>query len=434
MAIEGRVHDDRERDRRLRFLVAAGTVLAENITDYEATLKTIARLAVASRIADVCLFDVLDERGGPQTAAVSAVRSEVEERLLQAGRFLRSDSGRPPHPVLRVIMDRASHLVPEVNEAYIERTASSAGHAAFMREIGYRSKMIVPVVAGGAVLGTLTLVRTGADAEPFDEADVLLAEDLGRRAGVAYENARAYARQLRVATLLQEASLPGVLAPLPHGRFDALYRPGSREALIGGDWYDAFPLDDGRVGITIGDVLGSGVAAAVTMGRLRQAMQSAAYVEPDPNVMIYAADRVLTHNDRDVYATALAAIYDPERRRLCLASGGHPGPLERRVDGAVIDHSIGGVMLGVQPERRSEYERIEVQVGSVLVFFTDGLIEQTKNIEEGYERLRAALRELDPRSPHPARDIVEAVVAGALRDDVAVLVLVLDERRRKART
>jgi serine phosphatase RsbU (regulator of sigma subunit) len=293
-----------------------------------------------------------------------------------------------------------------------------------MRELGYRSKIVVPVVNRENVFGALTLVRLGAEATPFDAVDLLIAEDLGRRAGVAYENARSYARQLRVATLLQEAALPRALPTIPNARFDAVYRPGSSDVLVGGDWYDAFAIEGSQVGISVGDVLGSGIGAAVTMGRLRQAMESAAYVLADPSAMLYAADRVLTLNDPDVYATALAAIYDGARRELRLASGGHPGPLERRPDGTVIDRSMHGFMLGLEPRFRSDEERIAVPPGTSIVFFTDGLVEQTRDLDEGYRRLRAAVAALDPRSPHPARDVVSAVVEGALHDDVAVLILI----------
>jgi hypothetical protein len=421
--------DSEQQDRRLRFLIEAGTVLAGNLTDYEATLRSITRLALTAHIADICLFDVLDERGRPQLVAASSTRPNLEERLHESGRFLRSESGRPPHPVLRVIMEGRPHLVPVVDEAYIDAAASSRGHAEYMRDLDYRTKMVVPVVAGDRILGALTMVRTGPDARSFDAADLLLAEDLGRRVGVAYENAQAYARQLRVATLLQEASLPRTLATFRGGRFDAVYLPGSREVLVGGDWYDAFPLDDGRIGITIGDVLGSGIAASVTMGRLRQAMQSAAYLEPDPNAMLYAADRVLTLNDPDVYATALAAVFDPARGELRLASGGHPGPLERRIDGSLVDHSDGGFILGVEPRRRANERTIVLAPGTVMVFFTDGLIEQTRDLEEGYRLVRDAVARLDPRSPTLAHDVSSAVIKDALRDDVAVLVLAVEPQR-----
>ena len=391
--------------------------------DYEATLQRIATLAISTDLADVCLFDLLDDRGRPDLVAAAARRRELLETLRTAGRFLRSSAGRPAHPVLRVLTERKPYLANDIGESYLERESSSDAHAAFMRELGYRRKLVVPVTVGNNVFGALTLVRLG-DGAPFDGDDVELAEDIGRRAGVAYENARSYARQLRVATLMQEGALPRTLPDIPNMRFDASYLPGGREALVGGDWYDAFPLDDGRVGITVGDVLGKGVGAAVTMGRIRQAMQSAAYIAPQPDAMLYAADRVLALNDPDVYATAVAGIYDPRTCRLEFASGGHAGPFERRADGSIREHTAAGMMLGLSPSSRRELQVISVEPESMLVFFTDGLVEQSRDLDEGYRRLRAALGALSPDEAHPAAKLVESVLDGTLRDDVAVLVLV----------
>jgi phosphoserine phosphatase RsbU/P len=419
-----RANDDS--NRRLRFLIEVGNMFAASL-EYEPTLTRIARLAVSAGLCHACLFDVVDEDGHPGLVAVASNEPQLEERLQSAGHFLRSDSGQPPHPVLRVLIEGVPYVANDIDENYLRTEASGAAHAAFMRDLSYRQKLVVPVLVGlDNVVGALTLVRV-KDAPPFTPDEIEMAEDIGRRAGVAYENARSYARQLRVATLLQEGALPRVLPPLPNGRFDAMYVPGSREALIGGDWYDAFPLDGGLYGITVGDVLGKGVGAAVTMGRLRQAMQAAAYVAPDPNQMLHAADRVLALNDPDVYATALAGIFDSRACRLTFASAGHIGPFERRADGSLREYTTPGWMLGLDPEARHDAHTLQLQSDSLLVFITDGLVEQTRDLEEGYQRVRAAIAGLRPAEPRPAARIIEGVIDGALRDDVAVLVLAMHE-------
>ena len=425
MASFGLARANDDSNRRLRFLIEVGNMFAASL-EYEPTLNRIARLAVSAGLCDACLFDVVDEDGQPGLVAVVSTEPQLEERLQQAGRFLRNDPGHPPHPVLRVLIEGVPYVANDINEEYLRNEASGAAHAAYMRDLSYRRKLVVPVLIGANnVVGTLTLVRF-KDAPPFTGDDIDMAEDIGRRAGVAYENARSYARQLRVATLLQEGALPRMLPPLPNGRFDAMYVPGSREALIGGDWFDAFPLDGDLYGITVGDVLGKGLGAAVTMGRLRQAMQSAAYVAPDPNQMLYAADRVLALNDPDVYATALAGIFDTRACRLWWASAGHIGPFERRSDGSVHEHTTQGLMLGFDPAARHNGHTLQLQSGSMLVFITDGLVEQTRDLEEGYDRVRAAIARLRPLETKPAARIIEGVIEGALRDDVAVLVLAMD--------
>ncbi|HEV2643344.1 MAG TPA: PAS domain-containing protein, partial [Candidatus Elarobacter sp.] len=145
----------------------------------------------------------------------------------------------------------------------------------------------------------------------------------------------AYERAHRIAVTFQDASLPKTLPIIENLRLSADYRPGNTESTIGGDWYDAFLLPDGRVALTIGDVLGSGLAAAVIMGKVRQSMRSAAVLSPDPESMLDVADRTIRDESDDTYATALAAIYDPRVGQFSIASAGHAGPVLRHADGRI---------------------------------------------------------------------------------------------------
>ncbi len=231
-------------------------------------------------------------------------------------------------------------------------------------------------------------------------------------------------RYRRIAVELQAASLPNSLAVLENLELDAFYRPGSDEATIGGDWYDAFTLDDGRIAITIGDVLGHGLHAAVTMTKLRQSMQAAAMLQAHPIPMLTVADRTIRLIDPDAYATGLAAIYDASAQTLSIASAGHAGPLVRMPDGAIVDIEIPGPMLGLRDGSETHVLTVPIPGECTIVFFTDGLTEATRRIDEGYDRLRAALRDrtvLD--AEHPARAIATHVLGdGNATDDIAVLV------------
>jgi serine phosphatase RsbU (regulator of sigma subunit) len=258
----------------------------------------------------------------------------------------------------------------------------------------------------------------------YDEDDLAFAEEIGRRAGIAIENARMYERERRIAVQLQAASLPAALPRIDHLHLDADYRPGSSEATIGGDWYDAFAVDTRRVMITVGDVLGHGLQAAVTMTKLRQAMQSAAMVNPDPNVMLAVADRTLRMLDVDGYATAVAALYDRDLHTVTFASAGHPGPIMRTPGGDVFEFTSPGLMLGLRTGAENDTTVVPAPPGTTLVFFTDGLVEATRDYEAGQQRLMAAVGGADFTTiERPAQAIANAVLGEVISsDDVALLV------------
>jgi len=407
---------------RLELLVTTGRVLASSL-DYTTTLNNIARLAVET-IADACLFDIVGDDGDPVLVAIAHADPRHEALMGDAGRHLESDPGRPEHYVRTTLRTGTAVFITLTDPTWISRAASSIEHERFMTTLEYRSLIVVPVTNGDRTLGTLTLVLTGATGRLFDASDRTFAEELGRRAGVAVENARLYTRERHVANALQEASLPTTLPQFDHLRFDASYRAGQSEATIGGDWYDAFVLRDGRIALTVGDVLGSGLKAAVVMTKLRQAMQSAALIVADPNAMLDAAEQTLRLHAPDGIATAIAAILDPVSMVLLLASAGHPGPAVRHRDGSIEEVAMPGILLGLreEPEPLSELRLVP---GETVVFYTDGLVEATRDFAEGIARLHAALAKPEIYAArYPARRLMNAVLppSGAT-DDTAVLVI-----------
>lgn len=301
-----------------------------------------------------------------------------------------------------------------------------AERAAVVAARGVRSFISVPIVApGGAIVGSLSAaIDSTSTREAYTNHDLPFVAEVGRRAGAAIENARSYERERRLAVEWQAASLPTTLSNIDGLALDADYRPGSAKATIGGDWYDAFQLLDGRIVLTIGDVLGRGLRAAVTMTKLRQAMQAAALVDPDPNVILRVADMTLRLADPDSYATALAAVYDPVDHRLRLASAGHPGPALHTSGGDVREIACLGMMLGLRDGSEANSISIDIPSAATLVFYTDGLVESTRDLEDGQRRLHDALAALaSARTGNPARFIVDFVLEGrSPSDDIAVLV------------
>jgi hypothetical protein len=413
--------------RYLLFLVRAGEILGLSL-DYHETLQNVCAAAVET-VADICLLDL--GRGNEVELVAAAHRVPgMSQRLMQAGSFLKRCHGYPAHAVCGVIESGESVLVPQVDDEYIEAAATSREHAAFMRELGYRSLIIVPVVSQvQGVLGALTLARTDLSDERYDERALIFAEDLGRRCGVAISKSKLYSQSVAVASRLQLASLPRVLPARPGVMLDAYYEPAEAELLIGGDWYDAFNLPDGRIGISIGDVTGHGVEAAAFMGSLRDALRTALYGDPHLLRALDIADYLIGEEfPEERYATALLSIFDPKTRRLTCAAAGHPGPLIWTPSTREVSDPFAarGLPLGMRRFAHVPQEAgsIEFEPGSVAVYFTDGLVEWSGDYVAGEAALRQALLDDTVRNAaHPAKALRRAVVQGKHQDDIAVLVL-----------
>jgi GAF domain-containing protein len=417
-----RLADDERRrvEDGLKLLASTGAATLGSL-DARATLDAIVR-AACEEFATFCVIDELDD-DGRWTRAALAHRDPQRELVLERTRGV-SQPVRD-HPIARALRDGVSSLV-QVDADWALRVERDADRIDALRALGVRSLLTVPVVTpSGEVVGALACARDARDARAgYRDGDLAFATEVGRRAGAAIANARSYERQRRIAVELQNASLPATLPRLEHLDLDADYRPGSDEATIGGDWYDAFVLSDGRVAITVGDVLGHGLRAAVTMTKLRQAMQSAAMVNPDPNVMLDVADQTLRLIDPDAYATALAAIYDPALHALTFASAGHPGPVSRSPVGRVEEHVSPGLMLGLCSRDGGDTVSVPAPPGTVLVFYTDGLTEADRDIGAGQRLLHEAVARDDVRyGKHPARTVVQHVLGETeAADDIAVLV------------
>jgi PAS domain S-box-containing protein len=263
---------------------------------------------------------------------------------------------------------------------------------------------------------------TVRSATPFAPTDVALLDELASRAAVAIENAQLYEREHRVAATLQRTMLPAALPTVDGLTFDAVYYPGATEAEIGGDWYDAIALADGRVVVSIGDVTGRGLTAAVIMGRMRQAIEALATYESDPMRLLDAGDSVLRRTHADAIVTALVGVIDPVARTLTYATAGHPTPIVRAADGTIRQLPGRGMPLGLRDGRQPPPTSVVLPPASLVVFFTDGLVESTRDFLEGERRVLESLRDpqiADGRAPASA--LVARVLGGAVRDDVAVL-------------
>lgn len=228
-------------------------------------------------------------------------------------------------------------------------------------------------------------------------------------------------RERRIAQTFQNAALQARLPDVPGIAFDAIYEPGQSDALVGGDWFDAFRLVDGRVVFSVGDVAGSGLTAAVTMGSLRQSIRTAALINPDPVAVLDAVDRIVRDMDPELLATAFVAVLDTVHGELRYASAGHPPPFVRKRDGSVTTLDAFALPLGLRQRSLAAAACIDVEPGMLLVMYTDGLTEFNRDPIAGERQAAAALRALDAHA-RPARALYDALIAAdGPHDDIAIL-------------
>ena len=420
--------------RYLELLVRAGEILGTAL-DWHETVGAVCD-AVVHTVADLCFLCLKDESGALQLAAAAGASHEITEELKEAERFVHGPARRMP--LVQEVADTGqSVLVPEVDDHFIRSMSVSPAHERFMRRMKYRSLAVVPVVAKTrGVIGAMGLVRTSQSQERYDARSLRFIEDLARRCGTAISKAMLYEQTLRIATVFQRAALPSALPTVDGIAFDAFYEPSSQDLLVGGDWYDAFALPDGRVAVTIGDVLGHGLDAAVWMSRLRNGLRAALFGDPDPARALEIVDRMLrSEGEEEFFTTALVALVDPIRQTLCCASAGHPGPLVWMGTGEVTDpFRERGLPLGlrhIQPAAQTA-QTLNVRAGAFAAFFTDGLLEWNRDIAVTWNALERAIERQDIReAPHPAERLREAVINGAQhQDDVAILTVRWDVETR----
>jgi serine phosphatase RsbU (regulator of sigma subunit) len=235
---------------------------------------------------------------------------------------------------------------------------------------------------------------------PFADDDREFMMTVARLCGQALDRAQLYTQEHEVAEVLQRALLPPALPHVPGFTFDAAYETGGQKAEVGGDWYDAFRLPRGHVVLCVGDVVGRGLRAATLMGQLRHTIRTVAFESYSPSMMIERAQAVLRHSyGREAMATAAVGVLDPFESTLTYSTAGHPPPAVMRGNDAIERLELGSLPLGVAHLGTCPERVVQLSAGDAVIFYTDGLIEATRDVREGEERLLSALRTSGMR-PH----------------------------------
>ncbi|MEV4441931.1 SpoIIE family protein phosphatase [Streptomyces sp. NPDC049577] len=308
-----------------------------------------------------------------------------------------------------------------------------------------RGLLLTPLRARDLTLGLVTFVRHG-EREPFDHDDLLLAEEIAVRAATCLDNARRYVRERTIALTLQRELLPSRLPARTAVAVASRYLPAGTQAGVGGDWFDVIPLSGARVALVVGDVVGHGLRATATMGRLRAAVRTLADLElPPEELLTHLDDLVLQLGQEhgrelgedtgheaarmrggpaagDFVATCLYLVYNPVSRRCSLASAGHPAPALRSADGTVeyLDLPAGPPLgVGGLPFEASQFDLPD---GCLLALFTDGLLAgEEYDLDAGAERLRGLLAAPPDSLEETCDCVLDALLPAHRTDDVALL-------------
>lgn len=404
-----------------RFLSRASSELSSSL-DYEQTLQRVARMAVPE-LADWCGVSLVGSGEFLEQVAVAHVDPDKVALAREWGQRsparLEARTG-----AAAVVRSGRSQLVPEVTEEMLATSGASERQVALVRELGMRSVLIVPLaLPGSAPFGTLSLVMAESGRH-FDDHDLVLAEELGRRAALAVQNSHLYTERSRIAAVLEQSLRQPDLPEIPGFALASLYHPAGDASEVGGDFYDAFPTPDGWM-VVIGDVMGHGAEAAALTALSRHTLRTAARLLSDPVQVLEQLELALHERHQTALVTVCCAVLRVHGGEASaqIVLGGHPQPY--RLRGNEVS-AVGrpAQILGLGGPGNWRTETIGLGAGDQLVLFTDGVIDTMGDGERfEHERLRAALRGAAGASGSIARvdGALAAFRRGAPRDDVAVL-------------
>jgi PAS domain S-box-containing protein len=412
------IDEDHRRSRRLAFMAKAGEVLSESL-DLQTTLLRLLEVIVPE-FGDWAAIDLLDDQERLKT--VAAIHADPRKAAIV--RRLCDAYNHAPHferLVIEALRIRRPWIVRKIAPDLLEE-AAAPGMLRVIRDLRPRSTVTVPLRTRDRTLGSLVAYWAETQRQ-YDESDIPLFEELAKRAATAIDHARLFQREREVAKEFQRAALPMSLPQIPGIRFDGIYVAGSSGAQIGGDWYDALQLSDGRIVISIGDVAGTGLTAAVIMSSMRQVIRGVAQVYAGPIAMLDAADRTLKAEYPDTFVTAFVGVLDRVARTLTYAIAGHPRPFLRNAAGEVKALEGSGLPLGLRIRGETTEHVVEIEENAFLVFYTDGLTESQRDIVSDEQRLAAAIRRRKiVVNANPAKALYDVMVKDCI-DDVVILTM-----------
>lgn len=434
------------RDRRVQRRLVITNEASRRIGTTLDTTRTAEELAEvgADGFADLVTVDLLesafhDDEGHPP-AEESVLRRVAQRSVLDGCPDSPVATGRrhvyAPESAPTEVLATGRPLLLRVAASDVPPWLTPPGQAGF----GFHSVLLLPLHARGTALGLAQFVRHRTPT-PFDDDDLVLAREIAARAAVYIDNARRYTHERTTALTLQRSLLPRRPVEQSAVEAGARYLPSGSRAGVGGDWYDVIPLSGGRVALVVGDVVGRGLHAAATMGRLRTAVRAFADIDLMPDELLTHLDDVVirlqreeAREDGEISATCLYAVYDPATRLCSLASAGHVPPTvafpatdaaPTAAKAATLTALQMGPPLGLGglPFETAQWELPE---GSLIALYTDGLIQsRTRDVDASLALLSDTLGEASKSSQSPEQvceRLLSALLPERPADDVALLV------------
>jgi sigma-B regulation protein RsbU (phosphoserine phosphatase) len=385
---------------RLRDIQAITEAALTRLDDHDLLAELLARTRDILQ-ADTAAVLLLDFRSGELIATAAA---GLEEEVRQGVRIPvgRGFAGRIAAEHQPVILDHVDHTTV-LNPILLAK--------------GIHALMGVPLIAGGKVIGVLH-VGSLTDRE-FTSEDVELLQLAAGRAATAVQSLMAQEDRI-AAEALQRSLLPSALPVAEGAEMAVRYVPGA--GVVGGDWYDVFTLPSGQLGVVIGDVAGSGLQGAVIMGRMRSALRAYALETSDPAEVLARLDRKMQHFEPGALATVAYAVFDTGLDRMHICSAGHyPPVIVSPEQPAQLADIPAALLIGADPEAQRPVTTLEIAPGTLVCFYTDGLIERRGHtIDRGLARL---CRAVTAQPPDVACAAVMADLVGSepAPDDIALL-------------
>ena len=420
-----------DRETAASELLAEAGALMEDALDQRERAQHLAKLAVPV-LGDVSMVDMLTPDGVIERVTADSTGGEVAEAFTALRRDAPIDP-HGPHPVAEVIRSGRTKYLDQLSDEEIDRITTRESEREMLRRYRFKSCVVLPLGARGAVLGALTLWIM-RPAKAFDDTARRTAKRLADRAGLALDNARLHEQQTHIASVLQRSLLPRSLPEIRGFDSSSRFLAAGEAYEVGGDFYDVFRSGSGSWTAVIGDVCGKGPEAASLTALARYTVRTASSPDSPPSEVLRRLHESISSERADFRfcTAALARIQAPpngeDEARLTVALGGHPLPIILRKDGRVDPIGRPGTLLGVLPSPVLADAEAALQVGDSLILYTDGVLDVRDVGERGDPAWLA--NQIGEFAGSSANEIAEALADAAIerhggepRDDIAILVL-----------
>ncbi|MDX2683064.1 SpoIIE family protein phosphatase [Streptomyces sp. NY05-11A] len=418
--------DVTEKRRREAEQAAAGRAASERAARITELTTALAKATTSQDVVDAVAQRVLPPFGasGLAVMAIEGDRAYVVGAVGYPQALLDTLDGHQvmaSDPIADAIRTRAPLFVPSPEE-YAERYP----HLVHRPQLaGKQAWAFLPLIVSGRTFGVCSVAFDGPRHLSHEEQALLTA--ISALVAHALERARLYDAEHTRSQELQRGLLPRRLPELPVCTAAARYLPAGQGMDVGGDWYDVIPLSAGRVALVVGDVMGHGLSEAATMGRLRTAVKTLADLELPPDEIMSHLSDIVGGLGEDSYATCLYALYDSTSRICTIARAGHPPPAVVHPDGTVHFPELSPDPPLGAAEPLFETVELELPDESLLVLYTDGLVESpSREIDQGMAELARLLRTAGRGDLEPLCDTLTTGLLPAepfaAHDDAALLV------------